>query len=143
MGLNNAMDISVSAINAERMQMELISSNIANINTTRTPDGGTYTRKMAVFTEKPLSFEQALVKAQQTKGIGGVEVKVVDDKSNPYQKVYNPSHPHADADGYVMLPNVSIAQEMADMVYANKLYETNINVFTATKKMAQDTLQIQ
>ncbi len=145
MGLNNAMDISVSGINAERNHMEMISSNIANIDTTKTSDGGTYKRKIAVYYEKPLSFGTELEKAQRKiEGLsGGVDVKAVDDNTTPMQRVYNPSHPDADENGYVTLPNVSIATEMTDLVYTSKVYEANVNMFNATKKMIQDTLQIQ
>jgi len=140
--LNRALDISVSAINAERLHMELISSNIANINTTRTLTGGPYQRKVAVFTERPLSFAAELAVAQQKLKTGGVEIKVMEDNS-PFQKVYKPGHPDADAFGFVKLPNVNLATEMVDLVSASRLYEANITVYNATKKMMQDTLQIQ
>lgn len=140
--LNRAMDISVSAINAERLHMELISSNIANINTTRTLTGGPYRRRVAVFAEKPLSFAQELAAAQQKLKTGGVELDAVEDNST-FQKVYNPGHPDADAFGFVSLPNVNLATEMVDLVSSSKFYEANITVYNATKKMMQDTLQIQ
>lgn len=145
MGLNSAIDISTSAINAERLHMELITSNLANINTTRASGGGTYRRKIPVYSENQLTFDQALRKASNRleSGSGGVNVHVVEDAAATFQKIYNPGHPDADADGYVTLPNVSLAQEMTDLVYTSKLYEANITVFNATKKMGQDTLQIQ
>ena len=145
MGLNSAIDISTSAISAERMHMELITSNLANINTTRAVGGGTYKRKIAVYSEVPLDFEKELRKAGQKleSGAGGVVMKAADDNSASFQKVYNPGHPDADAEGYVFLPNVSLAQEMADLVYTSKLYEANITVYNATKKMGSDTLQLQ
>jgi len=142
MGLDQAMDISVSAINANRIHMEIISSNLANINTTRTVQGGPYRRKMPVFGEKPLEFSQALTAAQKSLG-GGIEVKEIADDPTPFQKVFNPGHPDADSDGFVSLPNVSMAKEMVDMVYVSKLYEANIVAYNATKKMAQETLQVQ
>jgi len=140
--LNRAMDISVSAINAERLHMELISSNIANINTTRTLTGGPYRRRVAVFAEKTLSFAAELAAAQQKLKTGGVELDAVEDNST-FQKVYNPGHPDADSFGFVNLPNVNLATEMVDLVSASKFYEANITVYNATKKMMQDTLQIQ
>lgn len=145
MGLNNSLDISVSAIAAERTRMELIASNLANINTTRTEGGGPYKRKMMLYTEKPISFSEILTKEQnrvESRG-GGVEYRVIDDNDTQFQRVYNPGHPDADANGFVTLPNVSMATEMTDLVYVSKVYEANISVFNATKKMAQDTLQIQ
>ena len=143
MGLNEALDISVSGINAERSHMELISSNIANINTTRSITGGSYRRKVAVFSETPLSFEEELTYAEKKILGGGVEVaEIVEDKS-PFNRVYNPSHPDADAQGFVNMPNVDLSKEMVDMVSSSKLYEANITAYNVTKKMMQDTLQIQ
>lgn len=141
--LDKALDISVSALNAERMRMELISSNIANVSTTRSLDGGPYRRKIAIFEEKQLSFDDVLAKAEKKVGGGGVELVDVVDDNSPFQKVYNPTHPDADQEGYVSLPNVNLATEMVDMVSASKMYEANITAFNATKKMMQDTLQIQ
>ena len=145
MSIDRAKDIAVSGMLAEKTHMELIASNMANINTTRTQDGGVYRRKVAVYTESPLSFESQLSKAQQKLAgrAGGVSVKVIDDASSPMQKVYNPGHPDADMSGYVSLPNVSLSTEMTDLIYSSKLYEANITVFNAARKMGQDALQIQ
>lgn len=144
MGLNRAMDISVSAIEAQRIAQELIASNIANINTTRTVYGGPYRRRIPVFSEKPISFAEQLTRAEQKLyGGGGVEVVDVVEDTTPFQKVYNPGHPDADEDGFVSLPNVSLSTEMVNQMYASRLYEANITAFNATKKMMQDTLQLQ
>jgi flagellar basal-body rod protein FlgC len=142
MGLDQALDISVSAINANRTHMEVISSNLANINTTRTVQGGPYRRKIPVFSEKPLEFAEAL-NAAESKLSGGIEVSEIVDDPTPFQKVFNPGHPDADSEGFVSLPNVSMAKEMVDMVYVSKIYEANITAYNATKKMEQETLQIQ
>ena len=144
MGLNSALNISVSGVIAERDHMELISSNIANINTTRTLAGGAYKKKIAVYSEKPLSFEEELMRAEQKKAKGGgVQIADVVDDRSPFHKVYNPSHPDADAQGFVNMPNVDLSTEMVDMVYSSKLYEANITAYNATKKMMTDTLAIQ
>jgi flagellar basal-body rod protein FlgC len=142
MGLDQALDISVSAIHANRTHMEIISSNLANINTTRTEQGGPYRRKIPVFSEKPLEFSEALSSAE-SKLSGGIEVSEIVDDPTPFQKVFNPGHPDADSEGFVSLPNVSMAKEMVDMVYVTKVYEANITAYNATKKMEQETLQIQ
>jgi len=142
MGLDQAMDISVSAINANREHMEIISSNLANIQTTRTLQGGPYRRKIPIFSEKPIEFSEALSSAQ-AKMSGGIEMTEIVEDPTPFQKVYNPGHPDADVNGYVSLPNVSMAKEMVDMVYVEKLYEANITAYNATKRMAQETLSIQ
>jgi flagellar basal-body rod protein FlgC len=149
MGLDQALEISVSGIEAERRTMELISSNIANINTTRTVYGGPYRRKIAVLMEKQLTFAQELAKAEgklynnSSNVSGGVEVADVVDDMTPFQKVYKPGHPDADAQGFVTMPNVNLSDEMVDMIYVSKLYEANINAFNSTKKMVADTLTIQ
>jgi flagellar basal-body rod protein FlgC len=144
MGLNQAMDISVSGIEAQRITMELIASNLANINTTRTVYGGPYQRRIPVLSEKPVSFAQELSRAQRrlVGGGGGVEVAAVVRDNSPFQKVYKPGHPDADEQGFVSLPNVNLSEEMVDMIYTQRLYEANITAFNATKKMMQDTLQM-
>jgi len=134
MGLNQALSISVSAIDAQRVAQELIASNIANINTTRTVYGGPYRRRIPVFAEQLARAEQKL---------GGVEITEVVEDTTPFQKVYNPGHPDADEQGYVSLPNVNLSTEMVNQVYTSRLYEANITAFNATKKMMQDTLQLQ
>lgn len=141
--LNRAMDISVTAINAERKHMELISSNIANVNTTRSISGGPYRRRIPIYEEEPVSFEKALNRAEAKLSGGGVKISDVVEDQSPLQRVYNPSHPDADKYGFVNLPNVDLSKEMVDMVYTSKLYEANITAYNATKKMMQDTLQIQ
>lgn len=145
MGLDNALNISVSGIYAEREHMEMIASNLANINTTRSIDGGPYRRKVVSYYEVPLTFSEALDNAEKKTEIsgGGVKTKIEIDSNTPLQKVYNPGHPDADEDGYLSLPNVSMSTEMTDLVYTNNLYSANITVFNATKKMEQESLQIQ
>jgi flagellar basal-body rod protein FlgC len=145
MGLDQALEISVTGIEAQRRTMELISSNIANINTTRTVYGGPYRRKIPVLMEKQLTFAQQLAQAESKINnlSGGVEVADVVDDQTPFQKVYKPGHPDADAQGFVSMPNVNLSDEMVDMIYVSKLYEANINAFNATKKMVTDTLTIQ
>jgi len=141
--LNRAMDISVSAINAERKHMEIISSNIANVNTTRSIDGGPYRRRVPIYEEESVSFDKELSRAEARLSGGGVKISDVIEDQSPFQRVYQPSHPDADAQGFVSLPNVDLAKEMVDMVYTSKLYEANVTAYNATKKMMQDTLQIQ
>ncbi|NQU16930.1 MAG: flagellar basal body rod protein FlgC [Candidatus Saganbacteria bacterium] len=136
MGLNQALDISVSAIRAEGRHMEIISSNIANINTTRTLGGGPYRRRVVMF-------EEVLASASQKLSQGGVKAEQIVEDPSPLQKVYNPSHPDADSSGFVSMPNVSLSKEMVDMIYSSKLYEANITVYNATKQMMKETLQLQ
>ncbi len=145
MGLRNASAIAISGINAEKTHVEMIASNLANINSTNSVDGGPYRRKTVSFSEKPVEFEKELESATNRleSRSGGVAANVIEDTRTPMQKVYNPGHPDADQNGYVTMPNVSMATEMTDLVYASKLYEANITMFTTIRKMNQDALTIQ
>jgi len=147
MGLDRALNINVSGIEAQRQAMELIASNLANVNTTRTVYGGAYRRRIPIFSEKGLvSFEDELQIAENrlaSSGGGGVEVAEIVEDNAPFPKVYRPGHPDADAEGFLSLPNVNLATEMVDMTYAQRIHEANITAFNATKKMMQDTLQLQ
>jgi len=137
--LKHAMDVSVSAIEAERLRMEVISSNIANINTTRSLNGGPYRRLSVSLYEKNISFSDALNLAE--KRLNGVGAKIVED-TTPFKKVYKPSHPDADKDGFVETPNVDLASEMVDLTEASRGYEAQITAYNATKKMIQDLIQL-
>lgn len=143
MGLNQALNISAAGINVEARNMEIIASNIANINTTRTFGGGPYRRRISLIEEKQLSFSQELDRANAKLSGGGATVGTIVEDSSPLPKVYNPSHPDADSFGFVSMPNVSMSKEMVDMIYSSKLYEANITVYNATKQMIRDTLQLQ
>ena len=145
MGFNRALDISISGIEAQRLTQELIASNLANLNSTRTIYGGPYRRKFAVMEENPLVFSDFLASASSKYETGGgVEVvKIEEDDMTPFPKVYNPSHPDADKQGFVSMPNVNLANERLSMMDASKVYDANIAAFNATKKMMQDSLQIQ
>jgi len=128
----NALKISSSGLTAERLRMDTISSNIANVNTTRGEDGKPYVRKIAVFKE---------ILDNKTGGAGVKADKIVDDPS-PLRKEYDPSHPDADEEGYVTLPNVNILNEMADMISASRSYEANIDTLNANKSMFMKALEI-
>lgn len=143
MDLFTAMNTSSSALTAERTRMNLISSNLANVNTTRTPEGGPYKRKDAVFMATPVSdgFGRTL------DGVAGKHVRevtvteIVEDKTPPRMQ-YDPSHPDANAQGYVAMPNVNVVEEMADMITATRVYEANVMTAQAAKNMALKTLEI-
>jgi len=139
MGLDRAMNISFSGVQAERIAMELIASNLANINTTRSLYGDPYRRKIAVLGERTLNFADELSRAQ-SKLSNGVEVIDVVEDMSPFPKVYNPGHPDADSQGFVRLPNVEESTEMVDQIYTSRMYEANITVFNTIKKMKQDTI---
>lgn len=139
----SAMSISASALTAERTRMNLISSNLANANATRTPEGGPYKRKDAVFAATPVEsgFARALDGAAG-RDLRQVEVQqVIEDQSAPRLQ-YDPSHPDANPQGYVAMPNVNVIEEMADMIGASRTYEANVTAVQAAKSMALKTLEI-
>lgn len=139
----SSMNVSSSALTAGRTRMNLISSNLANANATRTPEGGPYKRKDAVFTaatvEKPFSRVLDGAAAQQ---IRKVEVSEIVEDKNPPRLQYDPSHPDANPQGYVAMPNVNVVEEMADMIGATRAYEANVTAVQAAKSMAMKTLEI-
>lgn len=137
MKLFGSLSISASGLSAERVRMDTISSNIANVNTTRTEDGGPYRRKVAVFSEV---LEQEL--AGDAKSLGGVQVAEIVDDPTPLKSVYDPTHPDADEEGYVLMPNVEILNEMADMIVATRSYEANVTTLNASKSMYLKALEI-
>ncbi|SHJ59166.1 flagellar basal-body rod protein FlgC [Anaerobranca californiensis DSM 14826] len=144
MSLFNTMNISASGLTAQRLRLDIISENIANINTTRTLNGGPYRRKDVVLAARTGNafdnfFKNSLVRINQQKGVKAV--KIVEDPS-PFIEVYNPSHPDADENGIVKMPNVEIVQEMVNMISASRAYEANITALNNTKSMALKALEI-
>ncbi len=137
-----AMDVSASGMTAQSLRMDIISQNIANVNSTRDADGNVYKRKTVVFAEKDItSFSDALSIATGTVGNGVKVTKIVEDKSEG-RMVYDPSHPDANEEGYVTYPNVNTVTEMTNMIDASRSYEANVTAFNATKNMALKGLEI-
>ena len=139
----SAIDVSSSALSAGRTRMNLISSNLANANATRTPEGGPYKRKDAVFSATPIErrFDHAL-DAATAQQIRKVEVTEIVEDQSPPRLQYDPGHPDANAQGYVDMPNVNTVEEMADMIGATRAYEANVTAVQAAKSMALKTLEI-
>jgi flagellar basal-body rod protein FlgC len=136
------MDISASALTAQRLRMDVISENIANANTTRTAAGGPYRRKVVTLSEKPAdAFSAYLDDAQSAQAGNGVQASIGEDTS-PFKLEYDPTNPDADADGYVSLPNVDETKEIIDMMSASRSYEANVTALNATKSMAMKALEI-
>ncbi len=147
MGMFTAFDISASGLTAQRYRMDIISQNVANANTTRTQNGDPYVRKVVYFEEKGVrgsdTFSHVLNSVSKNYAGKGVKVaKVLEDKVTPQNMVYDPSHPDADENGYVMYPNVNIITEMTNLIDASRSYEANATAFDAAKAMAQQGLQI-
>lgn len=155
----NAFDVSASALYAQRVKMDTISSNIANVNTTRNPDGtpGTYRRKEVVFSSlynRALNDTSGIATDMQNISINensksqneniatGVQVDGVVEDQSPFKKVYDPTHPDADKDGYVNMPNVNIVKEMTDMITASRAYEANCTAIDTTKNMLSSAMRI-
>lgn len=138
-----AMRISGSALKAERARLNIAAMNLANANTTRTLEGGPYKAKSVIFAAKPLeegSFRDTLNSTAEK--LRTVEVvKVVEDKA-PFTEVFDPSHPDADANGIVRMPNVNVAEQMVDMMSAKRSYEANVTALDAVKNMALRALDI-
>ncbi|MBC8062228.1 MAG: flagellar basal body rod protein FlgC [Clostridiaceae bacterium] len=141
MGAFSALRISASGLSAERLRMDTIASNIANINTTRGENGQPYRRKVAVFKEN-LSRELDFNTGKMVNTLKGVKaVGVVDDLS-PFRKIYDPTNPDADAEGNVSMPNVNTLNEMADMIASTRAYEANVSAITSEKNMFSKALEI-
>lgn len=143
MGIFDSINISASALAAEKTRIDIISKNIANANTTRATGGMPYRRQMVVFEEdknKPFSY---YLEKQSNKFNGqGVKIREVVEDDSPFRLVYEPGHPDANEDGYVMLPNVEIMKEMVDMIDAQRAYEVNITAMNANKGMLMKALDI-
>ena len=141
MGFLSGMDIIASGLTAQRLRMDVISDNIANVDTTRTEDGTPYTRKYVVLEERANNFSDIMQGSSET-ATGGVRVSEIGEDSSDYQLVYDPTNPDANEDGYVEYPNVDTTQEMVDMISAYRSYEANVTAFSAYKDMAIKTLEI-
>ena len=143
MGFLSSLDISASALTAQRMRMDVISENIANADTTRTENGGPYRRRVVELAEQPMSFSAALQQATGNGATGGgvVVSQIVEDQSD-FEYEYDPTNPDADANGYVAKPNVDVAEEIIDMMSATRSYEANVTVLNATKSIAMKALEI-
>lgn len=145
MSFLNSFDISASGMTAQRQRLDIAAENISNMNTTRTASGGPYRRKMVVLQEKPVSsFRNELQSRLSGKKSqkGGVKVSQIVEDQRDLQPVYNPEHPDADENGYVMMPNVDLVKETVDGMSATRAYEANITAFNAMKLMAQKALEI-
>lgn len=129
MGSFSSFDISASGISAQRTRMDVIANNIANADTTRTPEGGPYKRQRVSFQSV---YQEALGNRAVPAGVG---VANVTQDPTDYRMVYDPGHPEADTSGYVKMPNVNVVEEMVDMISATRAYEANVTVMNATKTM--------
>jgi len=131
-------EISSSGLYAQRKRLDVIASNLANLETTRTENGEPYRRKMVVMSTKPVEgFDEVL-----SSRLEGVEIDDIVEDDAPFMKVYNPGHPDADEQGYVLKPNVDLIVEITNMLVAKRNFEANVTAVRSTKQMALKALEI-
>ena len=143
MSLFSVLSVSASGMAAQRTRAELLVQNLANSETTRTPEGGPYRREDAVFESAPQTSPfSAVFQTELNSGVEGVEVaEVVEDSSEP-EKRYMPGHPDADAEGYVAFPKINPAEDMVDLLSAQRGFEGNVAAMTAVKDMIQYSIDL-
>jgi flagellar basal-body rod protein FlgC len=143
MGLYNSIEVSASGLSAERVAMDVIANNIANVNTTRTAEGGPFKRQLVVFQQKSEAATPRTAAAESgdpgASDAGVNVVGIVADQSAD-RLVYDPSHPDADVNGYVHYPNVDVVKEMVDMMAASRAYEANVTAIQESRAMGNATL---
>ncbi len=142
MSLFRSMDASSSGLTAQRLRMDSISNNIANVNTTETEDGGPYRRQEPVFKTR---FQEELRRSgvsDSEEKINGVKVKEIVESNKPPKLEYNPDHPQANEEGYVEKPNVNIVEEMTNMISATRAYEANVTALDSSKDMYNSAIRI-
>jgi flagellar basal-body rod protein FlgC len=136
--LGSAVQAAASALHAERMRIEVAVSNLANAESTRGPDGQPYRRRDVILEATPATFDDAMGRASAT----GVKVAaVVEDTASPRRR-YEPSHPDADAEGYVSMPNVDPAEEMVDMLGAARAYQANLTAIGLIRDLVSRALEL-
>lgn len=126
-----------SALNAQKTRLDIVAQNIANAQTTRTAEGGPYRRQVVTF-----EAELASKLAGRNASASGVKVAAIRQDPTPGQKLYDPSHPDADAQGMVTMPNVNVSREMVDLITASRTYEANLSVVKTARQMAQRTIEM-
>lgn len=164
-GIFSGLNISASGLRAERIRQNAISSNLANVETTRTDEGGPYRRQFVVYKAGSDQHDTRILNQEQgLQGVStndrhlpippsgfprderffgnGVSVSEIREDSRPPRMVYDPAHPDADAKGYVAMPNINVVQEMTDMIAATRAYEANVTAFNATKSMLMQATQL-
>lgn len=139
----SSMRVSATGLDAQTKRMNTISSNIANAEVTRSPEGGPYKRKdplLAATTDRENFAE--ILQNELDENVQGVLVQEVVSDQRPPRMVYKPDHPDANADGYVAMPNVNVVEEMANMISTQRSYEANVTAMNSAKQMAQKALEI-
>lgn len=141
MSVFNSMRINASGLTLERMKLDTISSNIANVNTTRTEEGGPYKRKEVLFQEMVKKQYNRTTRRQEVVSSGVKVTQILSDGTN-LRRVYDPEHPDADPEGYVLMPNVNLLDEMVGLIEAQRTYEANATALKASKGMLNKAIEI-
>ena len=141
MDIFTAIQVSASALSAQRTRLNVISSNLANVGTTRTPEGGPYRKQDVVFRSSENIFDRQLQGAIQA-GVKGVEVAEIRPNDRSFRTIYQPGHPDADANGMLVLPNINVMEEVVDMMTATRTYEANVSAIKSAQRMALKALEI-
>ncbi len=137
------MQVSASGLTAERLRLDVISNNLANVNTTRDANGQPYRRQVVVLSARGGSaFAEALAGARRGSAGQGVQVSAVKADNSPFKVVHDPGHPDADAQGNVKMPNIEPIVEMVDMISATRAYEAGVTAINSAKQMASRALDI-
>jgi flagellar basal-body rod protein FlgC len=142
MSLFSALSVSASGMSAQRVRAELLVENIANAETTHTPEGGPYRRKDAVFSSEPVEQFGSLYESEMQPESMGVRVSGIVVDNRPPERRYMPGHPDADKDGYVSFPRMNPAEDMVDLTSASRDYEANVAAIAAVKDMIQHSLDL-
>lgn len=143
MGFLKGLQVSSSALAAERVRLNILSTNIANANTTKTDEGGPYRRKDVVYSATSAGENfSGLMRQAFDDELKEVKVVGITEDQAPPKQVYNPSHPHADEDGFVSMPNISVMEEMVNIITSTRAYEANTTALNSTKSMAETALKI-
>lgn len=141
MDIFTTFKISASALKANRIRLNTISSNLANVETTSTPEGGPYKKKSVYFETKPMAFKDHM-ESHLRNSTQGVQVTKILEDNDPPQLIYNPDHPDSREDGYVELPNVNVLKEMVDLMNATRSYQANATTIKSAKRMALKALEL-
>jgi flagellar basal-body rod protein FlgC len=142
----SSIEVSASGLSAERLAMDVIANNLANVNTTRTPEGGPFKRQLVVFAQKPdpTAVQDVGIDGQTDPASArtGVEAVGILPAEGPDRLVYDPTHPDADANGYVHMPNIDVIKEMVDMMAASRAYEANVTAIQESRNMGNSAVSL-
>jgi flagellar basal-body rod protein FlgC len=147
MGMYDSIEVSASGLSAERLAMDVIANNLANVNTTRTPEGGAFKRQLVIFAQKQEQSANSSMNPLDTeddpgKSRDGVAAVGIMSDPGPDRMVYDPTHPDADANGYVHMPNIDVVKEMVDMIAASRAYQANVTAIQESRSMGNAAMNL-